>query len=66
MGGVEKRVFGYRALHRPTIETALALRLLFRLPLRQAKGFVRSILTLMGLDLPCPDHKKTKRGGNER
>ena len=36
------------------IETALSLRLLFHLPLRQTEGFLRSILTLMGLTLPCP------------
>ena len=29
------------------IETALSLRLLFHLPLRQSEGFLRSILTLM-------------------
>ena len=39
------------------IETALALRLLFHLPLRQTEGFLGSVLRLMGLTLPCPDHK---------
>ena len=43
------------------IETALTLRLLFRLPLRQTEGFLRSILKLMGLDLPCPDHTTLSR-----
>ncbi len=43
------------------IETALALRLLFRLPLRQTEGFLHSILTLMGLTLPCPDHTTLSR-----
>jgi hypothetical protein len=38
------------------IETALSLRLLFDLPLRQTEGFLHSILTLMNLALPCPDH----------
>ena len=38
------------------IETALALRLLFHLPLRQTEGFLGSVLGLMGLALPCPDH----------
>jgi hypothetical protein len=38
------------------IETALTLRLLFRLPLRQTEGFLHSILTLMDVTLPCPDH----------
>lgn len=43
------------------IETALTLRLLFHLPLRQTKGFLHSILTLMGVDLPCPDHTTLSR-----
>jgi len=43
------------------IETALGLRLLFHLPLRQTEGFLRSILKLMGLDLPCPDHTTLSR-----
>ena len=38
------------------IETALTLRLVFRLPLRQAEGFLRSVLSLMGVDLEAPDH----------
>src|SRR5262245_38046424 len=33
------------------IETALSLRLLFRLPLRQTEGFLHSILSLMDLTL---------------
>ena len=43
------------------IETALALRLLFHLPLRQTEGFLHSLLTLMGLALPCPDHTTLSR-----
>ena len=38
------------------IETALTLRLVFRVPLRQAEGFLRSVLALMGVDLEAPDH----------
>ena len=38
------------------IETALILRLVFGLPLRQTEGFVRSVLALMGADLDAPDH----------
>lgn len=34
----------------------LTLRLVFHLPLRQAEGFLKSILKLMDLYLPCPDH----------
>ena len=38
------------------IETALSLRLLFKLPLRQTEGFLRSLFNLMKVDLPVPDH----------
>jgi hypothetical protein len=43
------------------IETAFTLRLLFRLPLRQAEGLLGSVLKLMGLALPCPDHTTLSR-----
>ena len=43
------------------IETALTLRLVFRLPLRQAEGFVRSILSLMDVHLEAPDHTTLSR-----
>ena len=43
------------------IQTALALRLLFHLPLRQTEGFLRSVLTLMEVDLLCPDHTTLSR-----
>ena len=43
------------------IETALTLRLLFHLPLRQTEGFLSSILKLMDLCLPCPDHSTLSR-----
>ena len=43
------------------IETALTLRVVFRLPLRQTEGFVRSILTIMGAGLDAPDHTTLSR-----
>jgi hypothetical protein len=43
------------------IETALTLRLVFRLPLRQAEGFLRSVLSLMSIDLEAPDHTTLSR-----
>ena len=43
------------------IQTALTLRLLYALPLRQTEGFVASILALMGLDLRVPDHTTLSR-----
>src|SRR5262245_9738597 len=43
------------------IETALTCRLLFHLALRQTEGFLGSVLRLMGLALPCPDHTTLSR-----
>ena len=43
------------------ITTALTLRLVFRLPLRQAEGFLRSVLSLMDVDLAAPDHTTLSR-----
>ena len=43
------------------IETALTLRLIYRLALRQTEGFVESVLDLMGLDLSAPDHSTLSR-----
>ena len=43
------------------IETALTLRLIYHLPLRQTEGFVESIVQLMGLDLSAPDHSTLSR-----
>ena len=43
------------------IETALTLRLVFHLPLRQTEGFVRSVLALLRVDLEAPDHTTLSR-----
>jgi hypothetical protein len=43
------------------IETALTLRLVFHLPLRQTEGFVGSLLHLMGLDCGAPNHTTLSR-----
>ena len=43
------------------IETALTLRLVFRLPLRQTEGFLRSVLALLSTDLDAPDHTTLSR-----
>ncbi len=43
------------------IETALTLRLAFNLPLRQAEGFLRSVMSLMSIDLEAPDHTTLSR-----
>ena len=41
--------------------TALTLRAVFRLALRQTEGLIGSILRLLGLDLPVPDHTTLSR-----
>jgi len=38
------------------IESALTLRLVFHLPLRQTEGFLKSLFEMMKLDLIAPDH----------
>ena len=38
------------------ITTALTLRAVFRLPLRQTEGLIGSVLQLLGLDLSVPDY----------
>jgi len=43
------------------IQTSLMLRLAFRLALRQTKGLVMSVLTVMGLTLSAPDHSTVSR-----
>ncbi|MFH5926890.1 IS5 family transposase [Roseomonas xinghualingensis] len=43
------------------ISTALALRAVFRLALRQTEGLMGSIIDLLGLDLPVPDHSTLSR-----
>jgi len=43
------------------ITTALTLRAVFRLALRQTEGLIGSILRLLGLDLAVPDHSTMSR-----
>jgi hypothetical protein len=43
------------------IATALTLRAVFRLALRQTEGLIGSILALLGLDLAVPDHSTLSR-----
>jgi hypothetical protein len=45
------------------ITTALTLRAVFRLALRQTEGLIASILRLLGLDLAVPDHSTISRRG---
>ena len=68
----EEAVAAWRAAPRTTpggqarysdlaIETSLILRTVFHQPLRQTEGLVGSLLELMGLDLPVPDHSTLSR-----
>src|SRR3954464_7230082 len=43
------------------ILTALTLRAVFRLALRQTEGLIGSVLRLLGPDLPVPDHSTLSR-----
>ncbi len=45
------------------IETALTLRLLYHLPLRQAEGFLHSLFAMMHVDLAAPDYTTLSRRG---
>src|SRR3712207_6345984 len=68
----EEAIAGWRAEPRTTragqpsysdlaVATALALRAVFRLALRQTEGLIASILQLLGLDLAVPDHSTISR-----
>ena len=56
----EPRSTGRRGARRKcsdlAIETALTLRLVFNLPLRQTEGFLNSLFGMLGIDLSAPDH----------
>ena len=54
---------GQRRYSDLAIETALTLRAVFRLPLRQTEGFIASLVRVMGLDLATPDHTTLSRRG---
>jgi len=47
----------------PAIELVLTLRLVFHLALRQAEGFARSVLQMLRMALPVPDHTTLSRRG---
>jgi hypothetical protein len=68
----EEAIAAWRAVPRTTpggqphysvlaILTALTLRAVFRLALRQTEGLIGSILQLLGLDLAVPDHSTLSR-----
>ena len=53
---------GQRRYSDLAIETALTLRLIYHLPLRQAEGFLHSLFAIMRLDLSAPDYTTLSRG----
>ena len=55
------RCGGQRRYSNIAILTALTLRVVFGLPLRQTEGFLDSLLSLMDLDLRAPDHTTLSR-----
>jgi IS5 family transposase len=59
--GSSGRRGGQRRFSDQAIETALTLRLVFGLPLRQTEGFLRSVLSLMRVDLDAPDNTTLSR-----
>jgi hypothetical protein len=52
---------GQRTYSDLAITTALTLRALFRLPLRQTEGLVGSLIQLLGVELTVPDHSTISR-----
>ena len=52
---------GQRRYSDLAIETALTLRLLYHLPLRQAEGFLYALFGMMRLDLSAPDYTTLSR-----
>jgi hypothetical protein len=55
---------GQRRYSDLAILTALTLRTVFHLPLRQTEGFVASLIRVMDLDLETPDHTTLSRRGS--
>ena len=58
---------GQRVYANIAIATALTIRMVFHLPLRQTEGFLRSLADHLQVDLPVPDHttlsRRTRRLG---
>ena len=70
----EEAIHGWRAAGRRkpggqklytnlAIETALTLRAVYHLPLRQLEGFLQSVFSMIGVHLPVPDHTTLSRRG---
>jgi len=53
----------YSNLAIETALTALTVRAVYHLPLRQVEGFLRSVFSMLGVELPVPDHTTLSRRG---
>lgn len=54
---------GQRVYDKIAIETAITLRIVYHLALRQTEGFLDSVFRLLGVNLPVPDHTTMSRRG---
>jgi len=63
MGGPSGRPGGQQQYSDLAVITALTLRSVFHLALRQTEGFVASLIRLMDLELATPDHSTLSRRG---
>ena len=52
---------GQRKYSELAIETALTIRMVFRLPLRQTEGLLRGLTEMLDVELPIPDHTTLSR-----
>ena len=58
---LERKPGGQRRYADIAIEAALMIRMVFHLPLRQTEGFLYSLMQLLDVDLPIPDHTTLSR-----
>jgi hypothetical protein len=56
---------GQRVYSALAIETALTLRAVYHLPLRQTEGFMASVVELVEVEIPIPDHTTLSRRAAE-
>jgi hypothetical protein len=52
---------GQRTYANIAIEAALTIRMVFHLPLRQTEGFLRSLVQMLEVEIPIPDHTTLSR-----
>ncbi|MBF0298732.1 MAG: IS5 family transposase [Oligoflexia bacterium] len=61
---ISKKKGGQQLYSDMAIETALTVRLVYKLGLRQTEGFLESISKLMNIDIKIPDHTTLSRRSN--